>query len=151
MDVVVIGAGPAGVVAAIRAAELGARTTLVSSGEFGGMAAVEGPLALSLERDLLVALECSGCGTARRMMRPLADVGARQAVCPACGEQTRPVIEHKVAEEGPRYRGADAIRREIAGLRDEMRAAAARLEFEKAAELRDRALRLEKEELGVGG
>jgi len=56
-----------------------------------------------------------------------------------------------VAEEGPRYRGPDAIRREIAALRDEMRAASARLEFEKAAELRDRALRLEKEELGVGG
>lgn len=44
MDVVVIGAGPAGVVAAIRAAELGARTALVSSGEFGGMAANDGPV-----------------------------------------------------------------------------------------------------------
>jgi excinuclease UvrABC helicase subunit UvrB len=32
-----------------------------------------------------------------------------------------------------------------------MRAAAERLEFEKAAALRDRALRLEQEELGVGG
>jgi len=56
-----------------------------------------------------------------------------------------------VAEEGARYRSPEAIRREIAALRDEMRAASARLEFEKAAELRDRALRLEKEELGVGG
>ena len=44
MDVVVIGAGPAGVLAAIRAADLGARTTLVSSGEFGGMAANDGPV-----------------------------------------------------------------------------------------------------------
>jgi len=43
-DVVVIGAGPAGVLAAIRAAELGARTTIVSSGEFGGMAANDGPV-----------------------------------------------------------------------------------------------------------
>ena len=43
-DVVVIGAGPAGVLAAIRAAELGARTALVSSGEFGGMAANDGPV-----------------------------------------------------------------------------------------------------------
>ena len=43
-DVVVIGAGPAGVLAAIRAADLGARTTLVSSEEFGGMAANDGPV-----------------------------------------------------------------------------------------------------------
>lgn len=43
-DVVVIGAGPAGVLAALRAAELGARTALVASGEFGGMAANDGPV-----------------------------------------------------------------------------------------------------------
>jgi len=56
-----------------------------------------------------------------------------------------------VAEDGPRYEGPGAIRREIEALRKEMRAAAERLEFEKAAALRDRALRLEQEELGVGG
>ena len=44
MHVLVIGAGPAGVVAALRAADLGARTTLVTDGEFGGMAANDGPL-----------------------------------------------------------------------------------------------------------
>lgn len=43
-SVVVIGAGPAGVMAALRAAELGAETTLVTSGEFGGMAANDGPV-----------------------------------------------------------------------------------------------------------
>ena len=41
-DVLVIGAGPAGVYAAQRAAELGARTTLVTAEDFGGMAANEG-------------------------------------------------------------------------------------------------------------
>ena len=41
-DVVVIGAGPAGVNAAMRAADLGARTALITSGEFGGMAANDG-------------------------------------------------------------------------------------------------------------
>jgi pyruvate/2-oxoglutarate dehydrogenase complex dihydrolipoamide dehydrogenase (E3) component len=43
-DVIVIGAGPAGVLAAIRAADLGARTVLVTSGAFGGMATNEGPV-----------------------------------------------------------------------------------------------------------
>ena len=43
-DVVVIGAGPAGVIAALRAADLGARTTLVTAAEFGGMAANDGPV-----------------------------------------------------------------------------------------------------------
>ena len=44
MDVVVIGAGPAGMVAALRAAELGAQTVLVTRGEVGGMAANDGPI-----------------------------------------------------------------------------------------------------------
>ena len=44
LDVAVIGAGPAGVVAALRAARLGARTALVTRNEFGGMAANDGPV-----------------------------------------------------------------------------------------------------------
>src|SRR5215470_1445785 len=43
-DVVVIGAGPAGVMAAAHAGELGARTVLVSQHSFGGMAANDGPV-----------------------------------------------------------------------------------------------------------
>lgn len=43
-DVVVVGAGPAGVMAALRAADLGARTALVTEGAFGGMAANDGPV-----------------------------------------------------------------------------------------------------------
>ena len=44
LKVVVVGAGPAGVMAALRAAEIGARTTLVTKGAFGGMAAHDGPV-----------------------------------------------------------------------------------------------------------
>ena len=43
-DVLVVSGGPAGVVAALRAADLGAQTTLVTSAEFGGMAANDGPV-----------------------------------------------------------------------------------------------------------
>jgi pyruvate/2-oxoglutarate dehydrogenase complex dihydrolipoamide dehydrogenase (E3) component len=43
-DVVVIGAGPAGVFAALRAGDLGARTALVTRDAFGGMAATDGPV-----------------------------------------------------------------------------------------------------------
>src|SRR5215831_18513456 len=44
LDVVVIGAGPAGVVAALRAARLGASTALITRDQFGGMAANDGPV-----------------------------------------------------------------------------------------------------------
>jgi pyruvate/2-oxoglutarate dehydrogenase complex dihydrolipoamide dehydrogenase (E3) component len=43
-NVIVIGAGPAGILSALRAAQLGARTTLVTRAEFGGMAANDGPV-----------------------------------------------------------------------------------------------------------
>jgi len=43
-DVVVIGGGPAGVVPVLRAADLGAKTVLVTRDEFGGMAANDGPV-----------------------------------------------------------------------------------------------------------
>jgi dihydrolipoamide dehydrogenase len=44
MEVAVIGAGPAGLAAALRAAELGAHTTLITRDALGGMAATDGPV-----------------------------------------------------------------------------------------------------------
>src|SRR5215831_399792 len=44
LDVIVMGAGPAGVLAALRAGDLGAKTALITRGEFGGMAAHDGPV-----------------------------------------------------------------------------------------------------------
>ena len=44
LDVLVVGGGPAGVIASLRAARLGARTALITRDEFGGMAANDGPV-----------------------------------------------------------------------------------------------------------
>lgn len=43
-DVLVVGGGPAGLLAALRAGDLGARTTLVTRDALGGMAAHDGPV-----------------------------------------------------------------------------------------------------------
>ena len=43
-EVLVLGGGPAGLQAALRAATLGASTTLISAGPIGGMAAGDGPV-----------------------------------------------------------------------------------------------------------
>jgi pyruvate/2-oxoglutarate dehydrogenase complex dihydrolipoamide dehydrogenase (E3) component len=40
----VIGAGPASVLATLRAVDMGAKTTLVTRDQFGGMAANDGPV-----------------------------------------------------------------------------------------------------------
>ncbi|HEY7746823.1 MAG TPA: helicase-related protein, partial [Desulfuromonadales bacterium] len=56
-----------------------------------------------------------------------------------------------VAEEEGEYRSPAELRREIERVKKEMLKAAADLEFEKAAELRDRMLVLERQELAVRG
>jgi excinuclease ABC subunit B len=53
------------------------------------------------------------------------------------------------AEEEGEYRSIGELRAEITRLKEQMLAAAADLEFEKAAQLRDRMLELEKRELGL--
>jgi len=44
LDVLVIGGGPGGMMAALRAGDLGAKTALITRDEFGGMAANDGPV-----------------------------------------------------------------------------------------------------------
>jgi len=57
----------------------------------------------------------------------------------------------EVAEDGPRYDSDQDAKAEIARLRRLMREASERLDFERAADLRDKAKKLEKQELGLGG
>ena len=61
----------------------------------------EPPQRLSLDRDLVVSLDCAECGTARRVMRPLQLVSMNEANCEKCGRQARPNIEHTITADGP--------------------------------------------------
>jgi len=73
--VVVVGAGPAGVVAALRAARLGASTALITRDHFGGMAANDGPVPV---RTL---------AQAARLIRDAVPVGCQKSAEPvSCGD-----------------------------------------------------------------
>jgi len=58
-------------------------------------------------------------------------------------------VDLEVAEEGTRYADRSELEREILSLRREMKKAAADLEFERAAEMRDRIRFLEKIDLSA--
>jgi adenylyltransferase/sulfurtransferase len=53
-------------------------------------------LQLSLDRDLVVSLACGRCGVQERVLQPLSLVGISRAICPQCGELSRPEIVHAV-------------------------------------------------------
>lgn len=55
-----------------------------------------GTMTLELDRDLVVSLDCAGCGTSQRVMRALQLVSVQDARCPACGQTARPSIRHQV-------------------------------------------------------
>ncbi|MEX2175063.1 MAG: ThiF family adenylyltransferase [Pirellulaceae bacterium] len=52
-------------------------------------------LTLSLDRDLVVSLDCA-CGQSRSVLKPQQLVGAHDAPCPACGQTTKPRLEHSI-------------------------------------------------------
>jgi adenylyltransferase/sulfurtransferase len=61
----------------------------------------EGPLTLSLDRDLVVSVDCPDCGTSRSVMRPRQLVKAREAMCAKCSKPARPIMVHGVADDSP--------------------------------------------------
>ncbi len=61
----------------------------------------DAPMKLSLDRDLVVSLDCAQCDVSTPVMRPLQLVGMSEAKCPKCGETARPNIEHNVEVDSP--------------------------------------------------
>ncbi len=59
---------------------------------------LEGALTLSLERDLVVAVECPRCDWRVEMFRPRTKVSMAEAICPNCREPARPAIVSAVEE-----------------------------------------------------
>jgi adenylyltransferase/sulfurtransferase len=57
-------------------------------------------LAISLDRDLVVSLDCA-CGHSRPAMKAQQSVNAADAICPECGKEARPRLEHSIAERSP--------------------------------------------------
>lgn len=60
---------------------------------------LEGSMQLQLDRDLVLAVSCAECQTEQRIMKPQQLVGMQHAVCPKCGQTSKPSLEHSIAPE----------------------------------------------------
>jgi hypothetical protein len=106
LEVVVVGAGPASVIGALRAADLGARTVLVTQDEFGGMAANDGP---APERTL---------ARAARLVREAYQLAQYGVTVGEPGVGFSPPMGCGLHRRGPQHRDAGAVDREAAAGHD---------------------------------
>jgi molybdopterin/thiamine biosynthesis adenylyltransferase len=83
----------------VSAARHTAADLFASVHEQGG-AKGNGGVALELDRDLVLSLDCGACGNSRRIVKVLQEVGMSQATCPQCGQSAQPKLAHRVAENG---------------------------------------------------
>lgn len=58
-------------------------------------------MTLSLDRDLVVSIDCAKCNTQVSIMKPLQLVGIDKATCPECGETAKPKLQHSIASDSP--------------------------------------------------
>jgi adenylyltransferase/sulfurtransferase len=63
--------------------------------------AVEGALALALERDVVVALECPRCGGRQEVFRPRSRLRQAEAVCAGCEAAAHPETVHVLDDQSP--------------------------------------------------
>jgi adenylyltransferase/sulfurtransferase len=59
---------------------------------------LRGPLRLTLDRELVEAVECPRCGGREEIMRPRTKVRQSDAACPSCKEPGRPVVASHIDE-----------------------------------------------------
>ena len=60
-----------------------------------------GPLHLTLDRELVEAVECPRCGGREELMRPRTRVRQAEAECPTCREAGRPLVVSRIDEGTP--------------------------------------------------
>lgn len=53
---------------------------------------------LQLDRDLILSMDCSPCGTSQLIMKPALLVSAKEAICAECGQAARPNKTHQIDE-----------------------------------------------------
>lgn len=56
---------------------------------------------IELDRELVVSVDCQPCGTSRSIMRPLQEVGQRDAICEQCSQLARPRLVHTIEPTSP--------------------------------------------------
>ena len=67
-------------------------------------------LKLSLDRDLVVSIDCAACEVSQSVLKPIQLVGMSQAKCPECKQPARPNTEHVV------HQGSDLANEKLADL-----------------------------------
>ncbi len=62
---------------------------------------LDGPLAIVLDRELVVSIQCADCGQTRTVLRPRVVVSQREAICESCGKPARPTMQHRIPCDSP--------------------------------------------------
>lgn len=63
--------------------------------------ALDGPLTLALDRDVVDAIDCPRCDWRREIHRPRTHVTVEESFCPTCREPARPEIRSALDEDSP--------------------------------------------------
>lgn len=65
----------------------------------GARCEIAGAMRLELDRDLVVAVVCARCESEQRIMKPQQLVGMKHAICPKCGQTSKPMLTHSIDSE----------------------------------------------------
>ncbi len=60
---------------------------------------IDGAMRLELDRDLVVSVSCAQCQIDQRIMKAQQSVAMQHAICPECGQTSKPTLEHSIDSE----------------------------------------------------